>query len=313
MELERRRSLALGIILGLIILGAIFLFLWGIYLNRGTISITADPPFTVITTDGKQTQCESSPCKITQKIGLRDLILVKQGHESISTEITVKLWRTVDLEVEFQVNPYIESIEKLPESDEEINYEIVFDEQTQNYKLISSTDDQKRAIVYFQKKISSPLIFSSEFSALIVDQKSNLTYRIDILGAEREVVQDFDFSEIENGIWSQEGSRFAFTQTDSPYVWLLDENNEVKETSFNKEKTSYAWTYSGNLFFITNDETISNTIGYTFGEYNPQDDSYSIIESFSEIQSLPDVLIPSNNGRIIYFQIGEEAFKLILK
>lgn len=316
MDREKRGALTFGIILGLIIVSAIFLFLWGAYLNRGTIRIIGEVPFKVLTIDGKETLCEISPCEIVQKRGLRDLIITKEGYRSLSEEAVVKLWRTVDLEVKFEIIPYIQKTEEFPIIEEEIVYKIIFDDENDIYKLIDSKDAQSRAIVYFQKEIVDPIIFGSDSYALVVDKsKKNSAYKIDIFSKTREKNDNFDFRNIEKGLWSNDGKNFAFSLSDSDYIYVLSGNNLVEQLSLKKENSIYAWKYDNTLLLITNQnlDTEETSTTYDFIEFDPEISSYQQMGSFAEIISLPDLLIPANNGGMIYFKIGEEKFRLILR
>ncbi len=307
MEREKKKALALAILIGFAIIVAIFIFLWGAYLNRGTIRIIADAPFNVITLEG-ETLCDTSPCEIVRKTGVHGLILTKTGYQNISTEIKVKLWSTVDLELKFIANPYIESTDKFPEPEKEISYKIIFDDSNKTYKLVKADDNQERAIVYFQKEIKSPLIFGSENGALIIDtEEEAVAYKIDIKNAERERV-DEDLRNAEEGAWSNDGEKFAFTTSDSDYLYVLDQNNAVSQLSLEKENTVYAWTYNGDLFYATLEDSY-----YVFGEYDPEIKSYTQRFSSSELSGLPDIIIPANNGKKIYFQIGDGEYMLILE
>ncbi len=316
MDREKRGALAFGIILGLIIIGSAFLFLWGTYLNRGTIVISGDTPFQVLTIDGKTTLCSTSPCKIVQKSGLKDFILIKEGYRSISTEVVVKLWREVEMKADFEINPYIQQTEVFPGIEKEITYEIVFDKEKNIYKLADSKDPQKKAIIYFQKEITSPLIFGSQSAALVVDtSKENSAYKVDTVLFEREKIDNFDFRNIEKGTWSNDGENFAFSLNASDSIWVLNKENIVSELSIKKENSIYTWAYNGNLLFVTNQNTETGEVTsiYSFVEYDPLTSSYQNVGTFSEVTALPNLLIPANNGGIIYFQIGEIKYRLILK
>ncbi len=304
MERERKKTIALAALIGLAIVAAIFIFLWGIYLNRGTINVIATPPFKVVTIDD-EIICDISPCEIVRKRGITDMILSKSGFQDISTSVDVKLWRTVDLEVKFMINPYIEVASAFPEADPRVEYEIVLDEQTNSYKLVVAKDDQQRAIVYFLNKISESQIFGSEKGALIIN--NDIAYKIDIENAERDRISK-DFSAIEDGVWSSDGEKFAYTTADSSYVQVLDQFNETYETDLLKENTIYTWNYDNDLLYTTLQDN-----SYIFGIFNPEADSYTSIFSSSEFAQLPNTLIPTNNGSRIYFKIGEEKFVLILE
>ncbi|MFH1533525.1 MAG: hypothetical protein ABID64_01180 [Nitrospirota bacterium] len=304
MEREKKKTIVLAALIGLAIVVAIFIFLWGAYLNRGTVNIIATPPFKVVTLDDEYL-CDISPCEIVRKRGITDMIVSKAGFQNISTSIDVKLWGTVDLELKFMINPYIEVAEAFPEADPIIGYEIVLDEQTNSYKLIREDDDQQRPIVYFLKEIPDPRIFGSEKGALIVD--NDIAYKIDIENAERDRINE-NFSAIEGGVWSNDGEKFAYTTSDSSYVQVLDQFDETYETELLKENTIYTWNYDNDLFYITSQDN-----SYIFGIFNPEAESYTQIFASSEFTELPNTLIPTNNGNRIYFKIGEEKFVLILE
>lgn len=304
MEREKKKTIALAVLIGLAIISAIFIFLWGAYLNRGTVNIIATPPFKVITLEDEYI-CDVSPCEIVMKRGLTDMILSKAGYQDISTSVDVKLWDTVDLQVKFLINPYIEATEAFPEPDPEIEYEIVLDEQTNSYKLVMKNDDQQRPIVYFLNKITPSQIFGSENGALIVED--GIAYKINIENAERDRINE-DFSTIEDGVWSNSGDKFAYTTSNSSFIQILDQFNETYETELLKENTVYTWTYDNDLLYITFQDDI-----YIFGIFNPEGGSYTQFFTSSEFTQLPNTVIPTNNGSRIYFKIGDEKFVLILE
>ncbi len=304
MERERKRTIALAVVIGLAILGAFFIFLWGIYLNRGTVNIIATPPFKVVTAEDEYL-CDISPCELVWKRGVKDLIISKSGFQDISTSVNVKLWGTVDFEIKFMIDPYIETTEAFPEADPKVFYEIMLDEQTNSYKLVIAGDDEQRPIVYFLNRIPDNNIFGSENAALIIDD--DIAYKIDIQNAERDRINE-DFSTIEDGVWSNDGEKFAYTTSDSSYVQVLDQFNDTYETELLKEDTVYTWNYDNDLFYITSQENSHN-----FGIFNPEAEAYMGIFSSSELTQLPSSLIPTNNGSRIYFKVGDEKFALILE
>lgn len=304
MEREKKKTIALAALIVLAIVIAIFIFLWGAYLNRGTINIIATPPFKVVTLEDEYL-CDVSPCEIVRKRGIMDMIISKSGYQNISTSVNVKLWETVDLELKFTINPYIEVAEAFPEADPIIEYEIVLDKQTNSYKLIREDDDQQRPIVYFLKEIQDTKIFGSEKGALIVDD--DIAYKIDIENAERDRINE-NFSAIEGGVWSSDGEKFAYTTSDSSYIQILDQFDETYEIELLKENTIYTWNYDNDLLYITFQEN-----SYIFGIFNSEAESYTQIFASSEFGKLPNTLIPTNNGSRIYFKIGEEKFVLILE
>lgn len=307
MDEEKRKTLARVIVLVLIFIAAIFYFLWGNYLNRGKVSIAAKAPFNVEIYEGETFSCDVSPCVITQKIGEKNLILTKEGYESTLQKVDFKLWRTVDLAVKFKIIPYIEKVTEIPRLTSKINYGLLLDETNGMYKLVNLVDQTRKAIVYFQKKINNPQILGGLSSVLVIGETGgNLTaYRVNISEKTRTQIPDFNFKII-GGKWSDDGKNFVFSKTDSPYLWLLDSKNKISQLSLSTNDTKYDWIASGNLAYITKQDT-----SFMFGQYDPTKNSYTDIKSFSEITSLPEIFIPASNGQVIYFQISDQKYKLI--
>ncbi|MBD3360890.1 PEGA domain-containing protein [Candidatus Peregrinibacteria bacterium] len=333
MDREKKKILFFGGILGLIILISILYFLWGSFINRGTILIHSDPPFTVEFFGGETYECETSPCEIKQKIGTKSVILSKEGYKTIVKEIKIGLWQTTEIDIDFEIIPYLVEIENLPDLEEEKKYSIVFDEIQKMYKLVNAEDMQKRAIVYFQKEIIQPQVFGSENKVLLISQNSDplTAYVIDIIKKTREKITDPNLRNITEGSWSRSGKYFVFSKEKSEFLWILESKNSIKKLDLKTNETAYAWTYDGDLHFIThqgtepraqmgkygnnyiNIFTSVSDYGFTIGEYHPDENSYTKIEVFSEISEVPDSLIPASNGQIIYFQSGENKYKIILK
>ncbi len=326
-EVRRQRGMRnFGIIIGLVILMSVFFFLWG-FINRGTISITGMTPFEVEVHGGETFECAQSPCEISQKRGHKNLIITKEGHKNIITSAKVRLWRTVDVEVEFSLSPEITEAEALPEQTGEVLYELIEDNETFNQKLVESKDSEKRTIVYFQNKVDNAQIFGNKDYALIASEES---YFVDIRLKQRQRLNGIDLRDIKGGKISKSGHYFIYSEENSTNLKLLKlEDNSIKELLLMIEIPHTAWIYNDGMVFVTkqkyslqgNDQEGNQLITpmegfsstkFTFGIYNPDTDSYSIIESFSGITEGPDDLIPTINGRTIYFQSGGEYFKIEL-
>ena len=321
MDDEKKKMLSRGIVFGLVILAAVFYFLWGNYLNRGYLNIIADAPFEVEVFGGQKVICENSPCRFKEKIGEKNLIISKDGFKSALIEVDVRLFRTQDLKVEFGINPYLAKTSQIPEQDSPTAFKISYNQETKNYELIKAADPLSRPIVFFAKQIKKPRIFGSEKTALIIGEvgQSQIYYRIDLIEKTREQIPSLNLKYIENGTWSSDGKYFAFTMSNSDRVYILDNENNLHELDLYKKFTTFAWA-EDSLVFITGQETTETEIfsslsalGYSIGEYRPEKHTYSRIEFTSELSSLPEVLIPATNGYIIYFQVGEDKYELILK
>lgn len=327
MDSEIKKRIFFGSILGIVLLLSVIYLTFGSYINKGTLAINAETPFIVEIYGGEQFTCATTPCEITHKSGTIDIILAKEGKKSIVETVKIPLWKTANLNITFEMVPYITQSENLPELKPAPTYEIL--PEGTNFKLVNQNDEQQRAIVFFPKQIKNPKIFGSEKTALIIDQGAipPTAYKVDLILKDKERVEDFDFSNIENGQWSPDGNNFSFR--DNGLIKVLNTENKIHQLSLDLNRTNIAWTYQNSLLFVTDqdlqvtDETgkYTNYItplstksldSFSFGEYHPEEDSYTQIHNFSEIIERPSILIPANNGRTIYFQVGGVNFKLLL-
>ncbi|MDA1060709.1 MAG: hypothetical protein O3B47_02860 [bacterium] len=316
----------LGVIMALIVLLSILFFFWG-FINRGTINIIGEAPFSVEVYGGETFQCEYMPCEISQKRGIKDLIITKEDHKTIITSAKVKLWRTVDLEIEFNKSPQIVQAQSIPEQTGDVEYELIEDSETGNYKLIEAKDPEERAIVYFPNKVEGAAIFGNKNYALVASENS---YFIDNRLKTRQKLTGLDLSNITNGKLSLSGNYFVYSEKNSQNLRLLNINeNKSQELLLINEIPQTAWIYNDYIIFVTKqsyqlgggdmngsegiipvNEVSSKDL--TFGIYNPGNDDYFNIKSFSEITEIPESLIPTINGKTIYFQSGEGYFKIEL-
>lgn len=319
----KRRMIGFSIIFALVIILALLYFFWG-FINRGTIKITGDAPFAVEILGIEPFTCEKFPCEISSRRGLQDIIAKKDNHKTIVTEVSVKLWRSVDLPLVFEKLPTLSKIEQIPEALGEIQYAIVNDETSHMQKLIESDDENKRAIVYFQKSLKNPKIFGTEDYVLVIDEE---VYQIDIRLKTRERL-NVDIPTIDAGKWSLSGKYFVYSEPDSKAVWLLDTQTQtIKALTLATNMLQVAWIYGDSLGFVSkqgfNSDGLSgdgreiirlltedSANSFVFGTYSPSEDVYFLIETFDEIKQTPIKLVPTKNGRTIYFTTGDENFKI---
>ena len=315
MDDERKKSLWLAIILGLIIFVSIFTFVWSNFLNQGKLAIHGPAPFLVEVFGGQQLECKNSPCLLSDKIGEKQLIIAKKGFETLVTEANFKLWRTSELFITFDVIPYIEEIEDFPET-ETSSLEIVFDENAQMQKLIQNSSPI--AIVFFPKNLKDPQIFYSENFALIVDKSH--TYKIDLIEKTKEEI--LALKDVKEGEWSKDGKFFVFTTNENSFYSVLTEQKIVR-TTLNSENSKVSWS-ENTLFFITNQILQSTadsalmpvptlSAAFTVGTYDPSFNNYEKIYSFPDLTSLPEKFLAAGNGKNLYLQKDKKKFRIILE
>jgi hypothetical protein len=320
MDKERKRQIALIALVSISIIFGFFYFIWGNFINKGTLSFTGRPPYKIEIIGDKTYECEKTPCEIKQKIGTKDIIAYKEGYESNVIEGEVNLFGNTKITLNFEKIPAIKKTDKFPETEKQISYKINFDKEKNLYKLINEDDTNGFAIVYFQNTISAPKIFGNKYTALVIDTANGDTYKVDILGKKREKLSNINLKDIENGEFDKDGKNFIYSKKSSNGLGILDQENKITTLSLNKGTTTYSLKESNKLFFATSQaNTISENMeflpeisdmGIAFGYYNPSSATYTKIWSFNEITTLPSIIIPSSNEKIIYFKVGEEQYVL---
>ena len=328
MDNERKRMLFLGIILGTILIMSIGFMAFNKFLNKGTVSVSAEPPFVVEVVNGGVVQCVETPCRIGTKRGFQNLIITKANHKSVVREVDVKLWKTQELAVSLELIPQIFTATTLP-ADSTPSYSLVYDQDSRLYKLIADNDRQANAIVNFPKEIKNAQVFSADKSALIIGDST--AYRISIPAKTKTALSlSQTLANITNTSLSRNGTHFSFRYTSGADLHVLT-GNTIQQTDLIADRTATAWTYDERLLFITNQELLTttgtdlsgnpyvelgdqfSTTGYYVGFYDPANDKYSRIGSFTEITSLPTAIVPTSNGRTIYLQVGDNIYRIVLQ
>lgn len=329
MTREQKKLLFFSGVIVVMVLAALFYFVWSNYIGRGTVIISADAPYVVEIFGGEQYICETDLCEITTSDGLVNLIIAKEGFSTLVKEVDVPLFGSIELPVEFEIVPTISKVESIPAKASPPDYEIIFDQDTGFYKLVRSGDQAQRTLVFFPKEIKKPLIFGSDKSALVIDRVAtpSAIYRIDLVAKEKTRLSGVDFSGIEEGLWSPNGQYFLFTKADSNEYFILNFHGKIETLGIFKNTSRVAWSYAGELIFTTIQDLKSiafigpyknyvepqitqTTPGISFGSYHPDESSYSISGSFSEITALPEFIIPTGNGSAVFFKKDDGNFKV---
>ncbi len=311
MDIEKKRAIfALGTIAA-IILAITGYYVWANYINKGIVRIYSDAPFLVDEFLKESYPCPESPCEIKLKAGERSLSIAKEGYETAVEEVIVIRGEAVDLRVALGVNPYVIKTDEYPDVEAKTDYEIVFDSSNSYYKLIDNGDPLREAIAYFRTEIGSPKIYGSAHSILVIDQKAAdfTAYIIDTDKDERIRVTDSRIGNVKNGQWSFTGNYFVFSTSDSEALWLMTDAGKVMETELTSDVRQTAWTDLDTLVYIMQEEDDY----YSVGVYSTTTDFYSKIEDLTMITQTPRNVISLANGAAVYFQVGKDNYKIILK
>ena len=328
MDLEKKRTIFLGVILALAVLGSLIFFFWGNVIDRGTIKITGNAPFNVEIYGLSKQDCSSSPCIIKTRSGYKDLVARKDGFKSIVTSAMVKLWSTVDLPLTFDLIPQVEATDDIPAAQTKTEFDLVLDHGNNMQKLINKSNVSSETLAYFPKPITKFKIIGGKNSALILDLNSanNPAYIVNFETKKRQELSQKDLNDFKDGSWSDDGKYLLFSKKNYSNLWLLNAtNNNISQLALTTGLKQTSWAYNDNLVFVSTQSYSSvgeNTInllnapaenGLTFGIYAAGNGQYELIGNFPEIQTLPDEFIATGNGNAVYFQSGKKDFKIILR
>lgn len=328
MDTDKKRTLIFGILIGLAIIGSVIYFLWGNVINRGTLKIIADAPFHVEIFGVSQHDCLISPCGIKLKSGPKDLIISKDGARTLIAEADIKLWRTTELSLNFDLLPTVIEIQNIPEEEIIPEYDLVFDGKAQMQKLVGLDDPTKTGIVYFPQTLDEYTIVHGKNAVLVIDDSKpeGEGYIVNVKDNTREKIENSDIINFEDGKWSPDGKYMVFKKNDSTYLWILNaEDKEIEQLSLATGLDMTSWIYNNYLIFISNQAYSSENdveitllaqealTGYTFGIYNPERNIIGKIGNFAEIIRMPEKFISTASGEAVYFQIDGKKYKINLK
>lgn len=106
---ETRKKLYLWGLIALAVSGGLFV-LFAIFLNRGTLTVVAQAPFSLEISGVRSQTCVDSPCSTVLAPGDYTIILKKAGYSDVTREINVPILGEHTEEVEFQFVPAIREL-----------------------------------------------------------------------------------------------------------------------------------------------------------------------------------------------------------
>lgn len=305
-QMERRRQIFFGVVIAIVIIGSIVLYFWGKVLNKGTVLIYAEPPFTADFYERKEVfECEEAPCEIVRPMGDQSFFISKIGYESIFDSVDIKLWRTVEKEIDIKMEPHFLETEDEP-VELKIAYDFVIDPENKMQKLFGKDDINQKAIVYFPKALKEPSAIGNKKMILVVDGAGfTTTYKVDVEAKSKQLLAEISqFKSVTSGKWSNDGRFFVASLLRQPNLWMMNEKGELKETLL-----------QGNMDLITwrkeHEMVIADNNGVTF--YDPIDNKQTSISFSNPLEELPSKIFSVNNGEKLYVQSGEKFYQLILE
>ncbi|HMR01032.1 MAG TPA: PEGA domain-containing protein [Candidatus Gracilibacteria bacterium] len=109
MNEEARKKLYMWILITAAVIGLLFV-LWAIFLNRGTLTIQGDAPFSVNVQALQNENCLESPCSIELAPGDYNISIQKPGFRTIERTVQVPINGEHIEEVSFEFIPVIQKV-----------------------------------------------------------------------------------------------------------------------------------------------------------------------------------------------------------
>lgn len=305
-KMERRRQIFFGVIVGLVIVGSVVMYFWGAIINRGTLLIYMDPPFTANFYEKKEVfECKESPCKIVQPIGEKRFFINKEGYETLFASVEIKLWKTVEKKIEMAMNPHFSKVEEGP-IEIDAKYEFSVDPKNKMQKLFDNNDPNQEAIVYFPKALKEPEAFGDDKMILVIDmEESSTSYKVDIKAKSKQPIENIpQFKNIISGKWSNDGKFFAASMLRQQNLWIMDESGAIEQSNLQADINLATWRKDHEMIVVkANTATI----------YDPVGKKQESISLDNPLQEEPSKVIAVNKGAKIYVQAGEAFYQLILE
>ncbi|PIZ76595.1 hypothetical protein COY05_00640 [Candidatus Peregrinibacteria bacterium CG_4_10_14_0_2_um_filter_38_24] len=299
----------------LIILGsAILYFVWANFLDFGKVTLYGEAPFKAELFGVETFFCVDSPCELKAKTGNYQVIISKENFQQDLIPMDFKLWKTTPYTLAFKVNPYIEETDVIPEKEKEILYDIMFNEETKNYKLFDKSDSLKKALTYFTEEIKDSKIFGSKYSAIVIENPKTATesqlkaYTVNLAIKAKTPLPAFDYAGITEWKFSPDGNLFQFKTADSDYWWLMDlsAKNISAPTQTKIENTLKTdWIYGNEIMVMSQN--------FTLNLYNPRQGAFKNLGTFTEIKEYPQDIIAGSNGGVVYVETKDKKFRIILQ
>jgi len=316
MSVEKRRLLFIAAV----VLLAIFIFAWNIFLNFGKLVIKAPPPFSILIFNDKQYECKENPCVLKLKRGEKNLSFFKPGYKTEGKTIEVPLWHSVEISPIFELEPYVQKIEKIEEQPfitTNIQYKIEYDKTHHNWKLFKEDDPSRRGLSYFPSKLDNPLIFGSNSAVLIVERNSaaatKAIYFIDLKTNERKTIftpgsTDQSNEKITAAKPSLNGEYFLVkTEGETNSLAIADKENLTFLKSRESFSTSF-WTPFNKLVIV---EKTSGEKEYAIYLRDPKNSSTkTLISSIKLEENLSGVSV-SPSSKKVYIESSSAKYQVV--
>lgn len=310
MEDSKKKSLAFGLLIALLVFSGAFYFVFENFLNKGTLIIDevskTNAPFFLTERRLGKINCTALPCEIKLFAGKKDLFFEKEGYKDKNISVKVPIWSTAYLSLEMDIEPFV-SVSDLKLEAISNPYRVVTDSLTGFQKLVSVKDPLSKAISFLPNKLANPRYFLGKNHLLILSGLQNPVL-IDINSGEKKFLSSV-FVNSNSIILSNDGKRFAFENpsTKNLQIFIAEEKNEMIQTEIPFKTASVIFDRSGNLFFLSpdfKDETLF------IGKFYTDTKEVESIVDGKEIDQKVEQLFLTEDEKELYIKTKTTVYKL---
>lgn len=321
MSVQKRRLLFLAAVVFL----AVFIFVWNVFLNFGKLVIIAEPPYSVLIFGEAQYECSQNPCEIKLKRGEKNLSFFKLGYKTEGKTVEVPIWSKVEVSPIFELEPYMQEIEKFDEKPfvtATIGYKIEYDSAHHNWKLFKTDDKSKRGLSYFPEKLENPLIFGSNSAVLIIERDpakaASQIYFIDLKTGERNTISNASASEAKRNEFvaspsfkitaakpSLNGKYFLLKVEGETPTMMFAGKNGLTTLNAPETFTTSLWTPFNKLVVVTKEE-----IDLYDPEANSAYPAKTLVDSMKSKDSPSNIFVSPSSTKV-YFESSSKKYQVI--
>ena len=311
------------IVVGVVVFLAAFYYVWSAFLNFGTLEIRGDVPFDVIVFEGKSYTCDTLPCTEKLPRGEKRIAFYKHGYVAEGVTADVPLWGTTTVTANFKINPYLEEIDGLPSPPTPPtypSYQLKYDSENHNWKLIEKGDEREFGLSYFAEKIEKPLILATDESVLIAERDSSIdsnpVYFIDLDTQQKDLINTVDYLFFDAKPSLNGRSFLLLTE-----IQEIQELEEITKTVLAIANKSGLWQVSAPADYANASWTVRNELAlaypqgtkWVFSVYNLEtmtEKTLITTDQFSG-QEQPENFFADPASGNLYFQAGEQGYKIV--
>jgi len=235
MAITRRQAGIIFFIFTVVV--SVFLFVWMVFINRGTLIMHGEPLYFLEVPGVGEKLCEDENCKMSIAPGEYAVTVSKRGYYDETLDIEIKRWQEAEFSVAFQYIPNIvESNAKVPYVFPEGYEEFLTETDSINLSAFSETQKDLTDLPASPKAVS----FSPNGSYLYIEARNQTVFDL-----KNDTEQEVDIPEDVEPFWSPDEKKFVYldinkeNQKQTLYQFDVKKNKDEIVTAFLRDFEEY--------------------------------------------------------------------------